>query len=157
MCDTYVVCSYLWVVVPAPFESFVYEANFQVSLEPRGWSLWSPRLFHWRLFSSEETELNGNKKHCSVMKCIKITFKILVNKTSLAFIGNAPVLTWISVLPLPLFFSSISFWRLVFYLVAVSTPFSLLPSLSLSLLLFLLFLVFVGFAQATWLAEKKSD
>lgn len=47
---------YLWVVVPPPFESLVYEADFEVPLKPGGGS-WRPlRLLHGRFFSAEEQQ-----------------------------------------------------------------------------------------------------
>lgn len=74
-CNIYVAYQYLWIVVPAPFESFVYKANFQVSLEPGGGSWWSPCLFHWRLLSAEEKQTDNlltNKWKWEILQCGRV-------------------------------------------------------------------------------------
>ena len=135
---------YLWVVVPAPFESFVYKANFQVPLEPGAGSRRPPRFFNRRLLSGERK----NKCAGSLLQ-ENIDQDIEIQKWS----GNVPVWTWFSVFPLPVIFSSIFLWRLVFDLVTTTSLVFLLPSLSLLLLLLLLLLV--SFTQVTWSEDKQ--
>lgn len=73
------VFQYLWVVVSASFEIFVYKSNLQISLKPRWRSWWFQCIFLWMLFSGNA---NTDFKH---MLLFWLKLKVSSTKTQTLF------------------------------------------------------------------------
>ncbi len=76
------IVKYLWVVVFASFECFIYETHMEVPLEPWGGWRWGPRLLGWRRLLSER-----NDNSCTY-----------INTDSITYIQHTECLSYLSVL-----------------------------------------------------------